>query len=93
MAETAPISSRRSLRPVARRCFQEVSRQKPLLNRRVAFRKKIYRPLEELQADLDRWMEEYNQESPHHGQWCDGKTPMQMFLDSVPLAKEKLLTV
>ena len=25
----------------------------------VMFRKKIYRTLEKLQADLDRWMEEY----------------------------------
>jgi hypothetical protein len=27
---------------------------------RVAFRKKIYRAIEELQADLDAWMTEYN---------------------------------
>jgi len=28
---------------------------------------------------------------PHQGRWCYGKTPMQTFLDSVALAKEKLL--
>lgn len=28
---------------------------------RVAFRKKIYRTLEELQTDLDAWMQEYNE--------------------------------
>ena len=35
---------------------------KTMLNEfyRVAFRKKIYRTLEELQADLDAWMQEYN---------------------------------
>lgn len=58
---------------------------------RVAFRKKIYRTLEELQADLDAWMEEYNQPRPHQGRWCYGKTPMHTFMDSVSLAKEKIL--
>ncbi len=58
---------------------------------RVAFRKKIYAGLEELQADLDAWLREYNAARPHQGRWGCGKTPMQTFLDSVPLAKEKLL--
>ncbi len=58
---------------------------------RVAFRKKIYHGLEELQGDLDAFLEEYNTERSHQGRWCYGKTPMQTFLDTVPLAKEKLL--
>jgi len=58
---------------------------------RVAFRKKLYRTLDEIQADLDRWMEEYNEHRPHQGRWCYGKTPLQTFVDSVPLAKEKML--
>ncbi len=29
----------------------------------------------------------------HQGRWCYGKTLMQTFLDSVPLAKEKQLAV
>jgi transposase InsO family protein len=66
---------------------------KTMLNEfyRVAFRKKIYASLEELQADLDAWLTEYNEARPHQGRWCYGKTPMQTFLDSVPLAKEKRL--
>jgi transposase InsO family protein len=56
---------------------------------RVAFRKKLYRSLEELQADLDAWLVEYNESRPHQGRWCYGKTPMQTFIDSRPLAKEK----
>lgn len=66
---------------------------KTMLNEfyRVAFRKKIYRTQEELQVDLDVWMEEYNQQRSHQGRWCYGKTPMQTFVDSVPLAKEKIL--
>ena len=58
---------------------------------RVAFRKKIYRTLEEVQSDLDGWMAEYNVHRPHQGRWCYGKTPMQTFRDSVALAKEKIL--
>jgi transposase InsO family protein len=58
---------------------------------RIAFRKKIYGTVEELQADLDRWIEEYNERRPHQGRWCYGKTPMQTFLDAIPLAKEKIM--
>jgi len=58
---------------------------------RVAFRKKIYRSLAELQADLDAWMREYNEVRTHQGRWCYGKTPMQTFLDSIPLAREKMI--
>jgi len=66
---------------------------KTILNEfyRVAFRKKIYSGLADLQADLDRWIEEYNTARPHQGRWCYGKTPMQTFVDSIPLAKEKML--
>src|SRR5215469_1677899 len=58
---------------------------------RVAFRKKIDRTIDELQADLDAWITEYNEQRPHQGRWCFGKTPMQTFLDALPLAKEKLM--
>jgi transposase InsO family protein len=40
----------------------------------VAFRKKIYDSLEELQKDLDRWLEQYNTQRPAHRQvvlWKD----------------------
>jgi transposase InsO family protein len=58
---------------------------------RVAFRKKLYSNLQELQADLDTWMQEYNEARPHQGRWCYGKTPMQTFLDTIPVAQEKSL--
>jgi len=58
---------------------------------RVAFRKKIYRSIDDLQADLDTWIADYNQHRSHQGRWCFGKTPMQTFLDAIPLAKEKLM--
>ena len=58
---------------------------------RVAFRKKIYRTLDELQIDLDAWLRLYNEQRPHQGRWCYGKTPLQTFIDSIPLAKEKII--
>ncbi|MBZ6079041.1 IS481 family transposase [Microvirga sp. WGZ8] len=58
---------------------------------RVAFRKKIYGSIAELQSDLDAWVRSYNEERPHQGRWCFGKTPMQTFLDGMPLAKEKMI--
>jgi transposase InsO family protein len=57
----------------------------------VAFRKKLYSSLNQLQADLDIWLEEYNKHRPHSGKYCFGKTPMQTFLDSRHLAQEKEL--
>lgn len=59
----------------------------------MAFRKKLYHSIEELQADLDQWMEEYNEVRPHQGRWCYGKTPVQTFRDSINLAKEKMIAV
>jgi transposase InsO family protein len=58
---------------------------------RIAFRKKLYRSIDELQADLDAWLEQFNHERPHQGRWCFGKTPMQTFLDAKPIAKEKMI--
>jgi len=58
---------------------------------RIAFRKKLYRSIEELQADLDIWLAEFNTARPHQGRWCFGKTPMQTFLDGKPIAQEKMI--
>lgn len=51
---------------------------------------KVYRSIDEIQLDLDEWIRQYNQERTHSGKYCYGKTPMQTFIDSIPLAKEKL---
>lgn len=51
--------------------------------------KKLYRTIDELQADVDEWIKEYNEERTHTGKYCFGKTPIQTFLDSIKLAKEK----
>jgi len=56
-----------------------------------AFRRKLYHSLEELQADVDVWMEGYNAERTHTGKYCYGKTPLQTFIESATLAYDKQL--
>lgn len=58
---------------------------------RVTFRKKVYNSIEELQEDLDTWVQEYNENRTHTGKYCFGKTPMQTFIDSKKIAQGKML--
>lgn len=57
----------------------------------IAFRKKIYSTLEEMQKDLDTWLHDYNHNRTHTGKYCFGRTPFQTFEETVSLAKEKQL--
>ena len=57
----------------------------------IAFRKKVYGSLDDLQADLDQWMAYYNAERPHSGKYCDGRTPDQTFSETKHLADEKMI--
>jgi transposase InsO family protein len=57
----------------------------------VVFRKKVFQTLDALQIDLDEWISYYNNGRPHSGRYCFGKTPMETFLESRTLAKEKQL--
>jgi len=56
----------------------------------IAFRRKLYHSLEELQSDLDAWLNEYNTERTHQGKMCCGRTPMQTLLDGKALWMEKV---
>lgn len=58
----------------------------------IMFRKKLYSNLQDIQTDVDAWIETYNRHRPHSGKYCYGKTPMQTFLSTIPLAKEKNLS-
>jgi len=57
----------------------------------VAFRKKIYRSLDELQVDLDEWLRHYNEERTHQGKFCLGRTPMQTLLEAKSVTVEKMI--
>lgn len=67
---------------------------KTILNEfyQVAFRKKIYATMEELQADLDVWVDSYNHERTHQGKMCCGRTPMATFEDGKRICREKSLS-
>lgn len=56
----------------------------------ITFRKKLYSDLDTLQADLDEWLESYNNDRCHQGKMCCGRTPMQTLLDGRDLWKEKV---
>jgi transposase InsO family protein len=57
----------------------------------IAFRKQIYTSIEQLQTDLDEWVERYNQERIHSGKYCFGRTPLQTFKETKHLAQAKQL--
>ena len=56
----------------------------------VAFRKKLYQSMEELQTDLDAWLHEYNVERTHQGKMCCGRTPFATLLDGKAQWEEKV---
>ena len=56
----------------------------------IAFRKKLYGSLDELQGDLDNFMEQYNKERTNQGKRCRGRTPYETFLEGAKIYKEKV---
>ena len=54
-----------------------------------AFRKKIYQTIEDLHKDVDDWLKYYNNDRPHSGKCCYGKTPLETFKSSKHLSIEK----
>ncbi|MBR8730353.1 IS481 family transposase [Porphyromonas levii] len=54
----------------------------------IAFRKKIYASIEQLQTDLGSWINSYNTQRTHSGKYCFGKTPMQTFIEGIQVARK-----
>lgn len=46
---------------------------------KVAFRKKHYKTVQEIQVDLDEFMDRYNRERTNQGKRCQGRTPIETF--------------
>jgi len=57
----------------------------------VTFRKKLYDSIEQLQNDLDEWLNYYNNERTHQGKMCNGRTPMDTLLSGKQVWDEKTL--
>ena len=56
----------------------------------VAFSKKIYASLDELQKDLDDWLAYYNNERTHQVKMCCGRTPIETFFEDKKIWQEKV---
>lgn len=59
----------------------------------VTLRKHIYESVEQLQVDLDNWLNHYNNERTHQGKKCCGRTPMQTLIDGKQIWKDKQINV
>jgi len=55
---------------------------------KVAFRKKVYTSLDQIQADLDEFLREYNEKRSNQGKYCAGRTPMETFKAGLELCKQ-----
>ena len=56
-----------------------------------SLRRKLYESVEQLQQDLDEWLDYYNNERTHQGKKCCGRTPMETLLDGKQIWKEKFV--
>jgi len=56
-----------------------------------ALRRKIYGSIDELQTDLDEWLDYYNNERTHQGKRCCGRTPMETLQDGKRIWQEKFV--
>lgn len=51
---------------------------------RIKGREKWFESVEEMQSDLDAFMELYNTKRPHQGRNMNGRTPYRAFLEGMP---------
>jgi len=47
----------------------------------IAFRKTLFETIDDLQKELDLWIDHYNHERTHQGKMCCGRTPMETLID------------
>jgi transposase InsO family protein len=57
----------------------------------VAFRKAVFENIDQLQKELDTWIDFYNNERTHQGKMCCGRTPLQTLIDGKTVWAEKRL--
>lgn len=58
---------------------------------KVAFRKNLYKSVKEIQDDLDKFMDYYNNERTNQGKNCKGKTPMETLRSEIIFTQERFL--
>ena len=55
----------------------------------VVFRKAVFENTDQLQKELDTWIEFYNTERTHQGKMCCGRTPLETLIDGKTVWAEK----
>ena len=55
----------------------------------MAFWRKVYRSVEEIQLDLDVWLGHYNNERTHSGKYCYGKRAYLIFCVNALVPSER----
>jgi len=58
---------------------------------KVAFRKKFYKSIDEIQEDLDAYMDRYNSKRTNQGKRCKGRTPRNTFDKGYSLYKRYVI--
>jgi transposase InsO family protein len=58
----------------------------------VVFRKAVFENIDQLQKELDTWIEFYNSERTHQGKMCCGRTPLETLIDGKTVWAEKCLS-
>jgi len=56
---------------------------------RIQGRIKFYESLEEMQNDLDSYLQTYNYERAHQGRNMNGRTPHQVFVEGIPIVNSE----
>ena len=56
---------------------------------RIEGRKTWYETVDEMQRDLDRYLEFYNNKRPHQGRGMNGRTPIKAFVQGIPKTATK----
>ena len=52
-----------------------------------------YESVEEMQTDLDAYLETYNRNRPHRGRGMEGRTPYKAFKAGLPTARKAAKTL
>jgi transposase InsO family protein len=55
---------------------------------RIKGREKYYESISEMQEDLDKFLEQYNNKRCHQGRNMNGRTPFQAFVEEIPKEEE-----
>ncbi len=58
--------------------------------RQITLRWTLYLTLEELQRNLDEWLDYYNHRSMHQGKMCCSRTSMQTMIQETEVWQEKI---